>query len=295
MASEFLTENPIEQYPLKMRNMQALIDISDAELKLYEQIAEQLTGIENNGFFDTADVDSIKRYEEMIGIISVPDEIIDFRRARLKNRFNLNKKFSMRLYCEKLNDLIGAGRWKATLNADRTLLTIEAAATDAAWTNELMETINLIKPVRLNAVIKPNIITNIKIKTRSSRQFVRYGFIAGISHVGDKIGGVYATEMEVEGKLMATKYELSKTAEFIKEQIAAVTINDNVTITNFATKETTNNNITLEYVIPDSVEKVDNIKLLDNEGYIILEQNVNVATSDNVLMKHYITIDNEEE
>ena len=295
MASEFLTENPIEQYPLKMRNMQALIDISNAELKLYEKIAEQLTGIENNGFFDTADVDSIKRYEEMIGIISVPDEKIDFRRARLKNRFNLNKKFSMRLYCEKLNDLIGVGRWKATLNAERTLLTIEAAATDAAWTNELMETINLIKPVRLNAVIKPNIITNIKIKTRSSRQFVKYGFIAGVSHVGDKIGEAYATEMEVEGKLMATKYELSKTAEFIKEQIAAVVINDNVTITNFATKETTNNNITLEYVIPASVENVDNIKLLDNEGYTVLEQNVNVATSDNVLMKHYITIDNEEE
>lgn len=295
MASEFLTENPIEQYPLKMQNMQAFIDISNVELKLYEKIAEQLTGIENNGFFDTADVDSIKRYEEMIGIISVPDETIDFRRARLKNRFNLNKKFSMRLYCEKLNDLIGAGRWKATLNAERTLLTIEAAATDAAWTNELMETINLIKPVRLNAVIKPNIITNIKIKTRSSRQFVRYGFIAGVSHVGDKIGEAYATEIEVEGKLMATKYELSKTAEFIKEQIAAVVINDNVTITNFATKETTNNNITLEYVIPASVENVDNIKLLDNEGYTVLEQNVNVATSDNVLMKHYITIDNEEE
>lgn len=295
MVSEYLTENPIEQYPLKMRNMQALIDVSNVELKLYEQIAEQITGIENNGFFDTADIESIRRYEEMIGIISVPTETIDFRRARLKNRFNLNKKFSIRLYCERLNDLIGVGRWKATLNAARTILIIEAAATDAAWTNELMETINLIKPVRLNAIIKPNIMTNIKIKTNSCRQFVRYGFLAGISHVGDKIGEAYATETEVEGKLMATAYELSKTADFIKNQIAAVVINDNARITNFVTKETNNNNITLEYVIPDSIENVTNIKLIDNEENIVLEQNVNVATSDNVLMKHYITIDNEEE
>lgn len=292
MASEFLSENPIEQYPSKLQNMQVLIDISDAQLELYKETAAIIEKSENGGFFATADVAAVKRYENMIGIIAEPSETLEFRRARLQNRFNLNRRFNMRFYCEKFNELIGAGKWSATLNAERTILTIESAATQAAWIKELNETLNLVKPARLEAVIKPLIISNLKITAKTFSQYMQYTFKAGVSHVGvDPIGRAYSQEIELGGAIMISPSELTKTAEFIKNQIAAVKINDELTITEFTAKNVAENKLTLEYIVPSDVGTIENIKLIDTEGDVMTEQNVNVTTSDNVLMKHNFIIE----
>lgn len=291
MASEFLSVNPIEQYPLKFQNMQALIDLSNAQLELYKETATIIEKVENSGFFATADEATVKRYESMIGIVAEPGQTLEFRRARLQNRFNLNRKFVMRFYCEKFNELIGVGKWSATLNAKRTLLTIESAATDADWINELNETINLVKPLRLNAVIKPLLQNVLEITADTSSQYMQYSYRVGVSHIGvDTIGRAYSEEIEVGGTIMISSSELNKTTEFIKNQIAAVKINDELIISDFTAKDVSENTLTIEYIVPSDVGTVSNIKLIDTDGDIMAEQNVNVETSDNVLLKHNFVI-----
>lgn len=290
MASDFLVENPIEQYPLKLRNMEALIYISNAERELFRQVVTQIEDAEKGSFFDTCSEEELTRYESWIGIIPKAEETIEFRRVRLTNRFNLDRKFTMRFFCEKFNEIAGYGNWGALLDQDRTLLIISTDQLEVLWSNELIETIDLMKPVNLNVVITPIYIELMDIFNKVSNYEMEYTFKVGVSHIGvDTLGELVSEEAEVEAE-MITNNELEITANFIKNQITKVRINEEITITHFTAKTITDSELTIQYVVPESVGLIEKIELMDEEDNIVAEQDVEVETNRNVLMVHKIRI-----
>lgn len=291
MASEFLNENPINQYPLKLRDMEVLIYISNAQLELYKSIAANIDKSEMGGFFSTCSLEELARYEKMINITAKANETVEFRRVRLQNRFNLNRQFTMRLFCEKFNEIVGYGNWAALLNSERTLLIISTDEVEVMWTNELMETIDLMKPVTLNVVITPISIETMLISNHVGQREMQYSFKVGVSKVGvDTLGELITEEQEVEAE-MITNNELSKTANYIKDQIGAVRINNSINITHFTAKTVSDNELTVEYVVPVSVGTITKIEILDTtDNTIIAEQDVEIETNNNVLMVHKIRV-----
>lgn len=290
---EYLKENPSAQYPPVIRKIKEIQDISNAEFELYKSVDADLDKIEKNACFDTADKSTIERYEERIGIEHTDTESLEFRRARLQNRMNLNKKYVMIFYCEKLNELIGAGNWQATINALRTEMTIESNAANAHWYRELIQTLEMIKPVRLQVIVRPTINDKVIVKHRSSRRYVNYDFIVGVSQLGDTIGTVYGSEESIGGRLMINPTELNEIAENIKNRVRKVIVNDTIEITNFTLKTVTDNQLTLEYVIPSTVDLITNIKLMGDVEHIA-SADVNITTADNVLIKHIFDIETQE-
>lgn len=292
MASKFLLENPISQYPPVLSRMTAIQDLSNAEYELYKDTYKRIENIENNAFFLTADEETVKRYESVINIISGADESLEFRRARLQNRYNLNKRYTIRCYCEKMNELIGHGKWNATLNSKRTLLTVVTSAKTADWTIELLETINRMKPVRLNVLFLTKTQSKIGISAAVEKRNVRYSFLLGSSKLGnDTLGQEYEDFKNIGGIGMITQSELNKTADFIMQNINKVLVNDLSEINQFTLKNTNNNIVQVEYIIPSTIEHIDNIKLIDVDGDVIEELNVNVELTDNLLMKHNIVVE----
>lgn len=291
MVSEFLTENPIEQYPLKFRGMDTLIYISNAQLELYKNLATKISNTENSGFFSTCSLDEITRYESMIGITPKASETEEFRRVRLTNRFNLNRRFTIRLFCEKFNEIAGYGNWGALLDQNRTLLVISTDDLEVLWSNELMETIDLMKPVTLNVLITPIYIETLEVDNDILQAEMEYTFKVGVSHIGvDTLGELVTEKAEVEAD-MITNNELNITANFIKDQVAKVSINGNVTITHFTAKVVSENELTIEYVVPESVELIETVELLDENDNVISEHEVEIQVNRNVLMVHKIKIE----
>lgn len=291
MVSEFLTENPIEQYPLKFRGMDTLIYISNAQLEMYRNLATKISNTENSGFFSTCSLDEITRYESMIGITPKASETEEFRRVRLTNRFNLNRRFTIRLFCEKFNEIAGYGNWGALLDQNRTLLVISTDDLEVLWSNELMETIDLMKPVTLNVLITPIYIETIDVSNEVLQAEMEYTFKVGVSHIGvDTLGELVTERAEVEAD-MITNNELTKTANFIKDQIETVQINGNVSITHFTAKVVSDNELTLEYVVPESVGLIETIELLDANNEVISEHEVEIQTNRNILMVHKIKLE----
>lgn len=291
MVSEFLTDNPIEQYPLKIRGMDTFIYLSYAQLEMYRNLATKISNTENSGFFSTCSLNEITRYESMIGITPKTGETEKFRRVRLTNRFNLNRRFTMRLFCEKFNEIVGFGNWGALLDQNRTLLIISTDELEVLWSNELMETIDLMKPVTLNVLITPIYIETIDVSNEVLQAEMEYTFRVGVSHIGvDTLGELVTERAEVEAD-MITNNELTKTANFIKDQIETVQINGNVSITHFTAKVVSDNELTLEYVVPESVGLIETIELLDANNEVISEHEVEIQTNRNILMVHKIKLE----
>ncbi len=290
----YLQEMPLKQYPQIYRKIKDIQDISGAELELYKSIDKELDKINQNADFRTADEKTIERYEKMLGIQYTGTESMDFRRARIENRFNLNKKYVMIFYCEKLNELIGHGNWSATINALRTEMTIEGNAKSASWYKELIETLNMIKPVRLQITVRAALNETIIIRHKSSRKNVKYHFFVGISRIGtDSIGEEYGTEESIGGNLMISQTELNKLAETIKRDVTSVLVNDTYKITNFTLKTVEKSKLTLEYVIPLGIDFITNIKLMAGSE-VMANADVKITSADNVLMKHTFEIATQE-
>ena len=286
---EFLLENPIKQYPpiYRFKEVKA---IADAQLNLYKELDNTLNEIDRNSDFKTADETTIARYEKMVDIQPIDTESLEFRRARIENRFNLNKKYVMLYYCEKLNELIGYKKWKATINAKRTQLLIEANAQDAHWYKELVTTLNMIKPVRLLLTIKLKINEKLLINTKTTKQKVNYTFIVGSSRVGiDKLG-IKTGEINNIGGFMTTDEQIKRFATEIKSKAKSVLVNNEHIINSFSIKLAKDNTAILEYVIPSYVEHIDNVKIISDDG-VIAEANVNIINADNVAIQHTFTIE----
>lgn len=291
--NEFLQENPIEQYP-EVYRVEEVQHISNAQLPFYQQMDETVDKIEQNGVFSTADLATIERYEKMLDITTINGETLEFRRARVENRFNLNKKYVMLFYCEKLNELIGPGKWHATINARRTVLTIESNARDANWYKELITTLNMIKPVRLRLDVKLAITDKMTVTGKTKKQKIIYTFKVGVSRLGvDTIGQKTGAAAKIGG-IMLSKTQIQKFINEIETNAKSVLVNDETTINQFTLKTSTENTLVLEYVIPADVTYIGNVKLMNGKE-ILAEAAVNIVNADNVLIQHTFMIEAKEE
>lgn len=276
----------------EVSEMDYLINADDKLLDLEESFLDRL---ENSQFIITAPVDIISEYEKLLNIIPKNTDTLEFRRDRIINRISMTPPFSLPYLRQKLNTIIGTGKYECYMNYDSYTLYIESSAENQTWAEEIYITINKLKPANIVFINKPLIVYNNNVNEEIELTKRVYNYKLGTTWVlGRKSfssivsGGVIKL---ASAKSIQNEF-LNDIALFSANNINNVLINDTEVISEFTTKTSENNIATIEYTIPTSlgITEVTNIKLRDSDNNILTSSTVYVPILEDVIIKHKINI-----
>ena len=254
-----------------------------------------LDDLENSQFIVTAPEHAIKEYEKLLNIYPLNTDSIEFRRVRIMNRLSMTPPFSLPYLREKLNTIIGVGKYSCYVNYDDYTLYVESSAINQSYVNEIYITVNKLKPANIVFVNKPLIVYNSNISEQIELTKNIYNYKLGTKwvlgrnpFVTQESGGVLklATSPSIQNKF------LNDIATFSADDINNVLLNDTEVISSFDTKTAVDNVATIEYTIPADLglTEITDIKLRDANNNILTSSTVYVPIVEDVIVKHNIYV-----
>lgn len=293
--SEFLKEEPIEQFPAILRELQQIQNICTSEKKQYEKLEETIRRLEDDQFFLTASKNAATRYENEFGINKTASETLEFRRERLINRTNSVPPYTVYFVASKLDEIIGAGNWQAYLNKERTIFTIEASMESKSWYNEFRITFEQMKPCTVMLITKPYINSSIVFSESKESTKIRYHKLS--EHL-KLTGWKLCSKENYEGVDAVTDLSgvIIDNLNNTYEAIDSILINDSIMIKVFTkTKDTYNNQVIINYAFDGTINTADlkeitSVKILKKNGDTLTESKVYVPYDENMRFKQIIKI-----
>lgn len=272
--------------------MEVIVDVDDKLLDNEENILDDL---ENSQFIMTAPEHAIKEFEKLLNIYPLNTDSIEFRRIRVMNRLSMTPPFSLPYLREKLDNIIGVGKYSCYMDYDNYTLYVESSAINQSYVNETYITINKLKPANIVFINKPLIVYNNIVSEQIELTKNIYNYRLGTrwilgrnTFVTKESGGVLklATSPSIQDKF------LNDIATFSADDINNVLLNDTVVISSFDTKTATDNVATIEYTVPTDLglTEITDIKLRDVDNNILTSSTVYVPVVDEVIIKHDIFV-----
>ena len=150
--------------------------ICQTEEQQFAALANEITAVAQNFFFQTMDESAVTQWEQIFGILANPQaETLEFRQSRLLNRMSSRPPYTIWFLYQKLDELIGPGQWKVNMDYPNYTLYIESTAKNQSYATEVAYTINKIKPAHLEYHIIHQVTTTSTIYTGiAARQGDRY-------------------------------------------------------------------------------------------------------------------------
>lgn len=128
--------------------------ICNAESEQLQYLSNDIVQIDNNFYFQTMDESAVSRWEEIFEIL--PDtqtETLEFRRERLLIRIKTRPPFTLAFLLQKLDELIGLGKWKIDIDYANYTINIELdydrLHEPGALLHEIMVFLEAIKPAHM--------------------------------------------------------------------------------------------------------------------------------------------------
>lgn len=270
--------------------------LTAAEDILFGELETQYNKGQANQYILTADVDGIKVFEDMVGIVADPSsESLEFRRQRLLNRYSTAPPFTMRFLERKLDEIIGIGAWTAYLDYDNYTLYIETSANNQLWYHELRVTINRIKPANIVFINKPTISNSILASEVINTGSINWNYKLGtIWLLGQKPFASFEDKgvIKVASASSIEDVLLNGLATETASQIASVRINGTYIINAFTTKTAVDNAVTVEYNVPASsgLGSITSIEFLNANLEVLTDASVYVPLNEDAVMKHTISM-----
>lgn len=269
-------------------------DIMNAEEQEMSIARRELHSAFTNTFVLTADESGVIMFEKMLNIIANPQtEDLEFRRQRLINRLSMSPPFTFRFLKQRLDDIIGAGGWKAYIDYANYTLYVESSATNQSWYSEVEFTISRLKPCNMVFINVPFTAMGINISEEISYSTPVWKYRLGSWRLSQypfsvSEGGGIIKMANIKSIKPAL---LNGAASFVMEDIAGVLINDTVRVSEFRLKRVDDNVASLEYSVhPDTVNLITDIKLLRADGTVLTQSAVYVPVTQTVVSKHIITV-----
>lgn len=262
------------------------------EQKLIDWKASLIQSAQLNMYIQTADSDGLARYELVFGITAAPNETLSFRRTRLLNRLALTPPFTLRFLYDRLNYIIGPGRWEAYVDyAERTLY-ISSAVADVSWYQELRVVINMIKPANMVYVYRPKLTQTVAVNETVKRAKTTWNYRLGLWALGAEpfadfqILGVIKT---ANVQSLTPKF-LGDLATFTVQDIATVRINGTQVLPEDAvTKTPVGNTATLSYRVPAAPgTAITRVEVLNTDGHLLSNMLCYVPLDEEVELHHTI-------
>lgn len=266
--------------------------LSETDDVLLDQALAKLERTQLNQFILTADEETISVYEKMFSILANPTtETLQFRRERILNRMSLQPPFTMRWLQNKLDGIIGVGKWNAYVDYANRTLYVESFVVNQQWFNELRITINRIKPCNLVFVNKPLIMADVVANETIVSATQHYNYILGQWQLGQE--PFATTDSEEVIKLPIAKSInpnlLADIASFSATDVAAVRLNGSVKLSNFTTKAGQGATTIVEYEVkPAQASEITQIELLGTGDRVLTASAVYIPVTEAVICKHSI-------
>ena len=266
--------------------------LSETDDVLLDQALAKLERAQLNQFILTADEETISVYEKMFSILANPTtETLQFRRERVLNRMSLQPPFTMRWLQNKLDEIIGVGKWDAYVDYVNRTLYIESFVVNQQWFNELRITINRIKPCNLVFVNKPLIMADVVANETIVSATQHYNYILGQWQLGQKSFTTIDPEEVIKLPIVKSINPnlLADIASFSATDIVAVRLNGSVKLSDFTTKAGQGTTTIVEYKVkPAQASEITQIELLGTGDRVLTTSSVYIPVTEAVICKHVI-------
>ncbi|WP_281868345.1 putative phage tail protein [Brevibacillus parabrevis] len=151
----------------EIREFQEITHTEQSEFDLLNRSIKQLF---DEQFVLTASEQYLARREKMLNIQADPaKESLDFRRKRLINRYSTKAPFTERYLQQQLDRLVGAGVAIVGVDVQNYLLSVEAKINDAAVFEEVIHTVEKVKPANMVYIQQTAVHDSIHLEERISR------------------------------------------------------------------------------------------------------------------------------
>ena len=281
-----------ELFPSVYNGVLEISVLSETDDVLLDQSLAKLERAQLNQFILTADEETISVYEKMFSILANPTtETLQFRRERILNRMSLQPPFTMRWLQNKLDGIIGVGKWNAYVDYANRTLYVESFVVNQQWFNELRITINRIKPCNLVFVNKPLIMADVVANETIVSATQHYNYILGQWQLGQ--GPFATTDPEEVIKLPSVNSInpnlLADVASFSATDVVAVRLNGSVKLSDFTTKAGQGTTTIVEYEVkPAQTSEITQIELLGTGDRVLTASAVYIPVTEAVICKHTI-------
>lgn len=267
--------------------------ICQTEEQQFEALANEITAVAQNFFFQTMDVGAVQQWEQILGIAANPStETLAFRQARLINRISTKPPFTIWFLYQKLDELIGAGEWTVTVDYPNYTLYIESYAQNQSYATEVAYTVNKIKPAHIVYINKPYVSTPLVLSETINQIDRQYNYIMGSWAIGE-LPFVTDTPVGVIKMPSVPSIQsalLEDVANFTSSDIASAQVNGTINISAI-TKSVADNVCTVTYTVtPEQTDTITSLSLLRADGTVLTTSTVYVPVTQAVLMTHNIPV-----
>lgn len=292
-----LNSNIIEYLPTWFRNIIDYQALSTTESQQMEALAQAIRSVADNFYFQTMDENAVQMWEQIFSIVPNPQtETLSFRQQRLINRIQMQPPFTLQFLYNKLDQLIGPGKYIVTVDYPNYTLYIESVATNQSYATEIAYTIGKIKPAHIVYINQPYLADALVLGETVSLSELQWNYKLGSWGLGEL---PFVTTIEKEVIVVPSndsiEQELLKdTASAVSTDVASAQVNGNISISSL-TKSVTENMAQIQYTVtPSQTELVTQIALLDSDGNVLTTSPVYVPITGDTVFTHKIAVNAQE-
>lgn len=292
--SNYVFQTDLIQYlPYWFREIADFQTIMAAEESQWSGLKTTIGQVYNNFYFQTMDESTVTAWEQVIGILASPStESLDFRRARLINRLSTRPPFTLQFLYDKLDELIGPGKWSCEIDYPNYAIIIGASAQDVNWQGEIMVTLNTIKPCHMIFTTRPEVWVPLQLDETVDLIEPTYNYRMGAWGLGlkpfadeENLGVIVTANQETVNQNL-----LNQTAQFVVDDVATARINGTVSITSL-TKAASGSTATITYTVTqEQAATITQLELLDADGNVLTSAPVYVPVIGDATFKHTIPV-----
>lgn len=285
---------PCEQLPPWYREVldyQQMCQTIGAQFAL---LAEEINRVADNFFLQTMDLETVQMWEGIFRIAANPaTESLQFRRDRIINRISMRPPFTLRFLYQKLDELIGPGLWSVTVDYPNYALYIESNVDGQGYSQELIYTINHIKPAHITFINSPVAMSGVVLSERVSEISYTWNYVLN----GQWLLGQepFADEEEVQViKLPQTpsiqSALLTGIADFVSGDVAAARLNGSIMVENI-NKSVQGSTLTITYQVTQAMTtEITQVELLAADGTVLTSMSAYVPVTETAVIKHVIPV-----
>jgi len=256
-------------------------------------LAQELTAVGDNFFFQTMGESAVSQWEQIFRIVPSPStESLAFRRTRVLNRITIRPPYTLGFLYQKLDELIGKGAWTVRVDYPNYTLYIESSAENQLFAHELTVTVNRIKPAHIVFINTPYLSSGLCFNEEVELAQRVYQYRLGAWGLGL---GPFALEESLGVVKMPSVPSiqpalLESTANFAAREVASVRVNGEISITDFESTAA-DDTVTVTYqVTPEQADAITSLELLDNTEGVLTAATVYIPVEASTLLKHVIRV-----
>ena len=149
--------------------------ICQIEEEQLSTLGAEIITVASNMFFQTMDESAISLWEQVLQIVPNPvTEDLAFRQYRVINRLSTHPPYTLGFLYQKLDGLIGPGKWMVEVDYPNYHLTLTTSLQNAIYEGETIYLVNKIKPAHIgwNILYKDTPTSQIYVGTVGRRALV---------------------------------------------------------------------------------------------------------------------------